>query len=77
MSELIQDGVNLMVMGMGSVFVFLTLLVFGTMLMSKIIMQMPGSVEPESPSKAPNRPSGEDLAEVAAVVAAVKQIHSK
>lgn len=77
MSELIQGGVNLMIMGMGSVFVFLTLLVFGTMLMSKIIMQMPGAAESETPSKTSKRNSGEDHAEIAAVAAAIKQIHQK
>lgn len=77
MSELIREGVNLMVMGMGTVFVFLTLLVIGTTLMSKIIMHLPGSAEPEGASSAPGRSASGDLAEVAAVAAAIKQIHKK
>jgi oxaloacetate decarboxylase gamma subunit len=36
-SNLMSEGLNLMLVGMGFVFVFLTLLVFATSLMSKII----------------------------------------
>jgi len=36
-SNLMSEGLNLMLVGMGFVFVFLTLLVFVTSLMSKII----------------------------------------
>jgi len=38
MDQLLLDGINLMALGMGAVFVFLTLLVFTTTLMSKIVM---------------------------------------
>lgn len=77
MSELIREGVNLMMMGMGTVFVFLTLLVIGTSIMSRIIMHMPGSSEPEGASASNGRAAREDLAEVAAVAAAVKKYHHK
>jgi oxaloacetate decarboxylase gamma subunit len=36
-SELISEGINLMLFGMGFVFVFLTLLVFATRAMSSIV----------------------------------------
>lgn len=77
MSDLIQGGLNLMVMGMGTVFVFLTILVFGTTLMSQIIMRMPSTQEIEKSSAGSKRSSAsnEDLAEVAAVAAAVRLIH--
>jgi oxaloacetate decarboxylase gamma subunit len=77
MSELIMDGVNLMVMGMGTVFVFLTVLVIGTHLMSQIIMRLPASAEPEVTKSTASRASNEDLAEVAAVAAAVKLVSER
>lgn len=76
MSQLMQDGLQLMLTGMGTVFVFLTLLVIGTSIMSRIVMRMPDAPEPDSKRKA--RPSSkDDLAEVAAVAAAVKAVHSR
>lgn len=39
--SIIDQGINLMLYGMGTVFVFLTLLVFATWLMSKLV-QMAG-----------------------------------
>lgn len=38
--SVIEQGFDLMIYGMGSVFVFLTLLVIGTMLMSKLVSKM-------------------------------------
>ncbi|WP_196157255.1 OadG family protein [Reinekea sp. G2M2-21] len=77
MSELILEGVDLMFMGMGTVFVFLALLVIGTSIMSQIIMRLPAPNEIESHSSKTRRTSGEDLTEVAAVAAAVKLFHEK
>lgn len=77
MSELIREGANLMVMGMGTVFVFLAVLVVGTTLMSQIIMRLPTNNEMEA-AIGKNRPSNQDdLAEVAAVAAAVKMLHKR
>lgn len=77
MSDLIQGGFTLMVMGMGSVFVFLAILVVGTTVMSQIIMRMPSTQAIETSSASAKRSSNnnEDLAEIAAVAAAVKLIH--
>jgi len=77
MSELMWDGVNLMVMGMGTVFVFLAVLVFGTILMSYIVMRLPAPNEMETSPAKPKRASNEQLAEVAAVAAAVKLVHER
>lgn len=38
--NLIDQGLNLMLYGMGTVFVFLTLLVFATTLMSKVVNRL-------------------------------------
>ncbi|CAM3818811.1 OadG family protein [Parendozoicomonas haliclonae] len=54
-ADLINEGLSLMMFGMGFVFVFLTVLVFATSLMSKITL----ALAPMAPEKAtPNaRPS--------------------
>jgi oxaloacetate decarboxylase gamma subunit len=46
MSELLSQGLNLALYGMGTVFVFLTLLVGATILMSSLV-----AVPPESPEE--------------------------
>jgi oxaloacetate decarboxylase gamma subunit len=75
MSELIREGVTLMVMGMGTVFVFLTVLVFGTTIMSQIIMRIPANNEMDNAPQRMRPPEQDNLAEVAAVAAAVKVVH--
>lgn len=67
MSDLWASGFSLMVLGMGTVFVFLTLLVISTSLMSSIV----GRFFPEksAPDATPNTVSYRD-AELAAVAAA-------
>ena len=70
MSELILEGVDLMVMGMGTVFVFLSILVIGTSIMSQIIMRLPASKEIEVSRTKSRRKPAEDLTEIAAVAAA-------
>lgn len=80
MSELMSGGINLMVMGMSTVFIFLALLVIGTNLMSFVIKQLPEpAVEPQAAASAarPKAESNELLAEVAAVAAAARQIHKR
>ncbi|MEO0367517.1 MAG: OadG family protein [Pseudomonadota bacterium] len=48
--DLIQQGLSLLIYGMGTVFVFLTLMVFATTLMSKIVR----SLNPEEPVAEPS-----------------------
>ena len=51
-SSLIQQGFNLMLFGMGTVFVFLTILIFATGAMSKIITRyFPEKVVVAAPRK--------------------------
>lgn len=45
---LIDQGLNLMLFGMGTVFVFLTILVFATTLMSKTVGRFVSEQEPSS-----------------------------
>ena len=48
---LIDQGLNLMLFGMGTVFVFLTILVFATTIMSKLVNRFaPAEEEPTSAS---------------------------
>ncbi|WP_320825312.1 OadG family protein [Reinekea sp.] len=77
MSELMWDGLDLMVMGMGTVFVFLALLVLATMLMSQILLRMPEANELDSSQIAAKRANNNDLTEVAAVAAAVSLMHKR
>ena len=46
---LIDQGINLMLFGMGTVFVFLTILVFATTFMSKAVNYFVPQVEPNAP----------------------------
>lgn len=75
MSELISGGITLMIMGMGTVFVFLTLLVFGTSFMSWIINKTATNTPMELNQS--HTGSGEDLSEVAAVAAAARFAHNR
>ena len=66
MSELVSAGLQLMLVGMGTVFVFLTLLVFATQAMSAIIRSM-------FPVEDATDAATETAAEIAAISAAVHQ----
>jgi len=65
-SDLFLQGVNLAIYGMGSVFVFLTMLVGVTMLMSKLCGE-----EPAAPASVTPAASGADPQLLAAISAAV------
>ncbi|MBK1874382.1 MULTISPECIES: OadG family protein [Marinobacter] len=52
MDDLMSQAVDLMVAGMGFVFVFLIILVFATMLMSKLLIRF-APPEPVTPAKKP------------------------
>lgn len=77
MSELMSGGINLMVMGMATVFIFLALLVVGTNLMSFVIKQLPAAPEPARGAVRPQAENSEVLTEVAAVAAAARQFHKR
>ncbi|MFT6407460.1 MAG: oxaloacetate decarboxylase gamma subunit [Arenicella sp.] len=52
--SLIDQGLNLMLFGMGTVFIFLTILVFATTLMSALVNHFSPVSEPDtSPSQTP------------------------
>lgn len=72
MSEpLLEQGLELMVLGMGTVFVFLTLLVLATGAMSRIVARLPGAAPVEAGARAA-RAGGDRREELAAAVAAVE-----
>lgn len=76
MSDFLREGLNIMLLGMGTVFVFLTVLVIGTTLMSKLVGLT--TSQSDIDSKARSQPAArEDLTELAAVAAAVKVIHER
>lgn len=60
--NLINQGLMLMVVGMGTVFVFLTVLVAATTAMSRLIVRL-------LPSPLPADPGGEEIAAIAAAIA--------
>ncbi|GAA5316226.1 MAG: hypothetical protein AseanaTS_14310 [Candidatus Pelagadaptatus aseana] len=46
--DILQQGIDLMLFGMGTVFVFLTVLVIATMIMSRVVSRFfPDAPEPE------------------------------
>lgn len=47
-TTLIDQGLNLMLFGMGTVFVFLTVLVFATSLMSRLVNRLSSSTEEQA-----------------------------
>jgi len=59
MDNLLSEGIELMLFGMGFVFVFLTLLVFVTGLMSKLVMKYAPApeIKPTKKNRKPAAPS--------------------
>lgn len=66
-NELIREGLTLMLAGMGTVFVFLTVLVIFMTLMSRLVMRFQSAPDTGNPSDA----------EVAAITAAVARHRQK
>lgn len=78
----IYDGLVLLVLGMGTVFIFLVILIFASKLMSKIIMNLEKNRHSEAPAAAAKAatvqvqervataPQGDDAAVAAAIAAA-------
>jgi oxaloacetate decarboxylase gamma subunit len=68
--QLLSDALTLMALGMGTVFVFLTILVFVTGMMSSLVSRFaPASVPPSAPPAAPS--AGADQSTLAAISAAI------
>ena len=65
MEGLMSEGVSLMLLGMGTVFVFLSVLVFAVTLMSKLIMALSKTVTVSEQISVPKN-------HVAAIVAAIE-----
>jgi oxaloacetate decarboxylase gamma subunit len=82
MSDLLADALGLMIVGMGFVFVFLTILVCATSLMSKLVLKYapePAPIAKAAPA-APVNASHEDaqlLAVLSAAVAKYRSDHKK
>lgn len=79
-NNLINEGLNLMMFGMGFVFVFLTLLVFATGLMSHLVTKyIPESAPVAAKSRrlaANPLPAADDQQLVAVISAAIKKYRS-
>lgn len=78
MSQLIAEGLTLMMLGMGAVFVFLTLLVFTTTFMSKMVGKFapPVPSATKAPSSIPPAQASDDTQLMAVITAAVHQYRS-
>jgi len=67
------SGIELMLVGMGTVFTFLTLMVFATGLMSRIVLRLVPSSESEQGSTG----TGDDAEVIAAITTALHQHRAK
>ena len=77
MSELMTDAINLMVVGMGFVFVFLVILVFLTSFMSKMVAKYLPTPEPVvAKSKVKKSNASPDAQLLAVLSAAVSEYRS-
>ena len=70
LSPLVSEGLNLALYGMGTVFVFLTVLVFATMLMSWLVLKTVRASEPEKSDTSNSK-------KMAAIAAAIHVHRSK
>jgi oxaloacetate decarboxylase (Na+ extruding) subunit gamma len=78
--ELLQDGLALMALGMGVVFVFLTILVISVTLMSKLIDRFqPVPIAADTSKKSPQStaPASQNDEMLAVISAAVHRYRSK
>lgn len=80
MDNLMSEGLSLLVFGMGFVFVFLTLLVFATGLMSKLVIKIvpeakPQLGQPKPAAVAAASPENDEL--IAVMTAAVHQFRKR
>ena len=70
-TEIIQQGLELMVFGMGTVVIFLALLVFATGVMSRTVQRLLPDPEPEPANPAPTPIADTEL--IAVISAAIHQ----
>ncbi len=77
MSQLMSDGLGLMGFGMGTVFLFLIVLIFATTIMSKLVVKFAPEAVP-APAKPRTAPSpGVDPQLLKVLAAAVKEHRSR
>jgi oxaloacetate decarboxylase gamma subunit len=80
MNELMTQAVDLMIAGMGFVFAFLIVLVFATLIMSKLLNRF-SAPEPATPARTsrakPKAPSSVDPDTAEAIKQAVAQFRSR
>jgi len=76
-SDLLSGGVELLLNGMGTVFVFLVVLIFSTKIMSAIVSKFPDKevVAPKKP--ATNNVPSDELQQIAVAAAAVQAYNSR
>ena len=74
-TDLLADGFWLMIAGMGTVFVFLTLLVIATILMSRLVLRFQPVAVDSDAGDGGNIPA--DSEEIAAIVAAIARYRNK
>ena len=72
-AEAVIQGLELAMLGMGTVFAFLTVLVLGTSTMSWLVQRY-GPVDARPPLTRPGRP-GDDDSEVVAAIGAALRVH--
>ncbi|MGB0468864.1 MAG: OadG family protein [Pontibacterium sp.] len=78
MDNLVSEGINLMIFGMGFVFVFLTLLIFATTAMSKLVGKYAPEPPPQpiKPKAVPVAATGNNDELIAVMTAAVHKYRS-
>jgi oxaloacetate decarboxylase gamma subunit len=79
MDSLVSQGINLAIFGMGTVFVFLTVLIFATRLMSYLVNRFSiekSDSDSNSPHDLDSRPT-EPTAQTIAIITAALQEHRR
>ena len=77
--SLLWDGVKLMVLGMGIVYVFLVIMIFAMNLLKRALAPFAGLLEPppKAPAKKKAAASGDDAQLAAIAAAVVEAVRSK